>query len=65
MSLPAEIRIFVNSQTAGEEFLQITESNEDAYVEAAGGGEDTIVGVYELKRRVRLKFSVNEEPLGT
>jgi hypothetical protein len=56
--LPKELVIFWN-ESSSEPFLQISQRDEDAFVEA--GSEDTVVGVYHLEKRVRLMFEVRRE----
>jgi len=61
MALPKTIRIFVNDFTRNSDaFLQVQESAEDAFV--ASEGQDVVVGIYELKQRVRLVFKAEEVP---
>ena len=57
-TLPRTLRVFVNHSGA-EPFFQISETPEDAYVDSGG---DVVIGVYELKEKVRLKFKVEELP---
>ena len=59
-ALPSELMIFWN-ESGQEAFLQICESDSDAFVEAAD--EDKIVGIYHLEERTRLLFSVRREKL--
>ena len=60
--LPRTLRVFVNEQGRGgrESFLHLCESAEDAYLSTEG--ENVVVGVYELKKKVKLRFEVHEDP---